>query len=88
MKRDRAAYMRKYRAERKGIQTHHAGDEHLAQPCKVQFADGTWSACDADLLQERITDLEGEVARLKRELAARPAGPTFNSRPSTPVPKR
>jgi hypothetical protein len=34
---------------------------------------------------ERLT---AEVARLKRELAARPVGPAFNSRPFTPVPKK
>jgi len=37
-----------------------------------------------------IAELEAEVARLKRELAARPAREfgTFNSRPFTPVPKK
>jgi hypothetical protein len=34
-----------------------------------------------------VADLEAEVARLKRELASRPVGPAFNSRPFTPVPK-
>jgi len=39
--------------------------------------------------QDRIRVLEAEIARLKRELAARPiAGPAFNSKPFTPVPKR
>ena len=64
-KRDRAAYMRHYRARGRA-------DEPINQSPSV-----------------RIAELEAEVARLKRLLAARPIqpGPTFNSRPFTPVPK-
>jgi hypothetical protein len=65
-KRDRAAYMRDYRA--RGRAGEPIGDRQTI----------------------RIAELEEEVARLKRELAKPPiqAGPTFNSRPFTPVPKK
>jgi hypothetical protein len=42
-------------------------------------------------LRAHILDLEEEVRHLKAELAKRPGpsvGPSFNSRPFTPVPKR
>jgi hypothetical protein len=66
--RDRAAYMRDYRARQRARTI----DEPLVKRQAI-----------------RIAELEDEVRRLKRELAARlPVGPAFNSRPFTPVPKR
>ena len=69
-KRDRAEYMRAYRAKRQltaeGLQTAPGG------------------------MLRRISELEEEVRRLKRELASRPApvqAHAFNSRPFRPVPK-
>lgn len=74
MGRDRAAYMREYRRRQK------AGRE-----TKIIEDYGSVSLAAAE---SRIHELEAEVARLKRELAARPSGPAFNSKPFTPVPKR
>lgn len=59
MGRDRAAYMRAYRAKRLSPQTIEA--RHLATEYVVLSNDQA----------DRIRDLEAEVARLKRELATR-----------------
>ena len=84
MGRDRAAYMRDYRAR----QRDRTVDKPLVQRQAI-----------------RIAELEDEIARLKRELAARPIAspysvtstgaseisrprdPAFNSHPFRPVPK-
>ena len=80
MSRNRAAYMREYRAKRKAERYVPKADTD--DPTKpdiwIQRAFAA-SAC--------IRDLEAEVARLKRELAARPTPGGFNTRPFTPVPK-
>ena len=84
MGRDRAAYMREYRAKRRSDGAR-----------RVEAVDSLLDRTEARLrrtevapLLDRITDLEKEVARLKRELASRPvSGPSFNSRPFSPVPK-
>jgi hypothetical protein len=74
MGRDRAAYMRDYRARRGG------GVEAPADPTLPQ-------------LLAKIEELEGEVHRLKQQLAARSASlppprlGSFNSQPFSPVPK-
>ena len=75
MKRDRAAYMRKYRARRK---------EDLRLLLDVMIPAGMEQ--DA----QRIAELEEEVRHLKAELAKRPVAPDrqFNTRPFTPVPKK
>jgi hypothetical protein len=89
MGRDRAAYMREYRAKKREIVAHHAGETHLTQPCKVQHPDGSWSECDIHMLQRLNAELEAEVRHLKAELARRPPEiRPFNSRPFTPVPKK
>jgi len=74
----RAAYMRDYRAKRK-------------TPAPVSGLD---FAVDLARAEDRIRELEAEVARLKRELAARPMAPTerglpIGARPHEfrPVPK-
>ena len=84
MKRDRAAYMRDYRA------TKQTEDATQIEPSRLK--------------DERIAELEADLAHLKRALAAARAaqpvmtnaisedsGPigrgTFNSRPFTPAPK-
>jgi hypothetical protein len=73
MGRDRAAYMRDYRAKRRQSATI-TGD--LSDPF------------GQEMMRLRVLQLEDEIARLKRELAARPpAGPSFNSKPFRPVPK-
>lgn len=73
MGRDRAAYMREYRARQRVDQI----EVMAGEMCQN---DTTYMA--------RIVELEAEVARLKRELAGRPAaGPSFNSRPFSPAPK-
>jgi uncharacterized small protein (DUF1192 family) len=74
MSRDRAAYMREYRKRRRRETV-----MNTTMP-----AQAVRELIDA---QDRIRDLEAEVARLKRELALRPAGPAFNSRPFRPVPQ-
>ena len=72
MGRDRAAYMREYRARL--AEGREAGDRIIA--------DG-WAAAEA-----RIRELEEEVRRLKRELAARPDNPVQAAwSHSTPAPK-
>lgn len=89
MKRDRAAYMREYRAKRKlraGIlATFDVTESDLAG----LDSDGYGAARDQATKDraEFVKHLEAEVARLTRELATRPVGPTFSSRPFTPVPK-
>jgi uncharacterized small protein (DUF1192 family) len=71
-----AEYMREYRARKKAAHE----DYDAAKPTIGRIK----SEC-----HDRIAELEAEVARLKRELAARTTvGPAFNSRPFTPVPKR
>ncbi len=70
-KRDRAAYMRRYRANERGV---------TDSPPPRELHDWPWA-------EGRIRDLEEEVARLKRELAARTTGPSFNSRGFHPAPK-
>lgn len=78
MKRDRAAYMREYRKRQRRETV-----MNTTMP-----AQAVRELIDA---QDRIRELEAEVARLKRELAGRPApGLTlrsYSSRPFTPVPK-
>lgn len=71
MGRDRAAYMREYRKRK-------------ADP-PPDWADTT--AGVAAVAAKHILALEEEIHRLKRELAARPVEPSFNSRPFRPVPK-
>jgi uncharacterized small protein (DUF1192 family) len=66
--------MREYRAKRRSEHEHYDAMKPLIGQIKTEAS-------------ERIRALEAEVARLKRELAARPAESTFNSRPFTPVPK-
>jgi len=73
MGRDRAAYMREYRARRKDA--------------RLRYGNGD-GADEIARLQGLIAEMSEEVARLKRELAGRPTAPAFNSRPFTPVPKR
>ena len=75
MGRERADYMREYRRRQKAVHE----DYDAAKPTIGRIK----SEC-----HERITALEAEVARLKRELAARPQAHVFNSRPFTPVPKK
>jgi hypothetical protein len=74
MGRDRAAYMREYRRRQRRETV-----MNTTMP-----AQAVRELIDA---QDRIRELEAEVARLKRELAGRPVGPPFNSKPFTPVPK-
>jgi hypothetical protein len=93
MKRDRAAYMREYRASKKAAHERYDEAKPLIGHLKTL----------AHEQAERIVELEAEVARLKRDLALHPTewplpphlDPTvavpavrFNSRPFTPVPKR
>jgi polyhydroxyalkanoate synthesis regulator phasin len=77
MSRDRAAYMRDYRAK----QRQREGDM-LGSIARL-YGDRELVVPELRATHQRIDELEAEVARLKRELAARP----FNSRPFTPVPK-
>jgi hypothetical protein len=79
MGRDRAAYMRDYRAR-------HRAEREPAAPKAER---------DADLVValQQIMQLEAEVRHLKAELARRslsslPTTHQFNSRPFTPVPKK
>ena len=73
----RAAYMREYRARRQM--------EASFGPTLTAAITGNYVR--VPIVDERIANLEAEVARLKRELAARPVGPSFNAKPFTPVPK-
>lgn len=78
MGRDRAAYMREYRARQR--REHVDYDALKPEIGRIKTEAG-----------ERIRALEDEVARLKRELAARPTVPSqhaFNSKPFRPVPKK
>jgi len=72
MSRDRAAYMRAYRARRKVAQ--------------IRYGNGD-GADEIARLQGMLVEANDEIGRLKRELAQRPAAPSFNSRPFRPVPK-
>ena len=75
MSRDRAAYMREYRKRQRR--------ETIMNT--TMPAEAVRQLTDA---QDRIRELEAEVARLKRELTSRPmAGPSFNSRGFHPAPK-
>lgn len=78
-----AAYMAEYRRKRK-----------LGLVVPDQSNQVTTPVVGSDLTaQDRIRELEGEVHRLKAELAQRPPGPpgplghAYSSRPFTPVPK-
>ena len=78
MSRDRAAYMRDYRARKRPID----------DPAYLRSDIEDWRR-QVIKKEGRIIELEAEVAQLKRELAGRPiAGPSFNSRPFTPAPKK
>jgi uncharacterized small protein (DUF1192 family) len=81
MKRDRAVYMREYRA-RKRIADLPAAEAPDALQASVRSL--IWH-------QERIEELQEEVRHLKAELAKRPSqlvySERFNTRPFTPVPK-
>ena len=96
MGRDRAAYMRQYRARKKRIRELAAlGDEQSDEVLTKVFdmsntrgrIDAAFTIVKADI---RIAELEEEVRYLKTELAKRatPAIRPFNSRPFTPVPKK
>lgn len=96
MSRDRAAYMRDYRARKKRIKELAAlGEEQSEEVLTKVFdmkdtrgrIDAAFAIVKADI---RIAELEEEVRHLKTELAQRPVTPDirpFNSRPFTPVPK-
>ena len=75
-----AEYMREYRARKKA-----------AKVVDLTTVGGRVEATfDLVRANVRIAELEAEVARLKRELASRPApvqAHSFNSRPFRPVPK-
>jgi predicted nucleic acid-binding Zn-ribbon protein len=73
MGRDRAAYMRDYRARRKDARIRYGNGDGADEIAKLQGA---------------LAAANDEIARLKRELAAKPSLGTFNSRPFTPVPKK
>jgi hypothetical protein len=86
MSRDRAAYMREYRARVKTRTTDMRTTEGRME--------AAFDLIKADL---RIAELEGEVKYLKAELVKRPFAQgivdergqdRFNTRPFTPVPKR
>ena len=72
MSRDRAAYMRAYRAKRKGQEPIHMtpGMRAVADGFAIQQA------------HERIAELEEEVRHLKAELAKRPANGEVQRRPA------
>lgn len=88
MERNRAEYMRAYRAAKRG-------ETPNVSPLRDTADSGSAA------LVKRIAELEDEVAHLKRELAKRPSllpepvrasletygSPGFNTRPFTPVPK-
>lgn len=88
MSRDRAAYMREYRARQKAREG-------------ILIGDLIGTDADLDAANERIRELEEEIRHLKAELAKRPlrthtghrdgnpgaASDRFNTRPFTPVPK-
>lgn len=77
MTRDRAAYMREYRARRTARALALNEDQDVAM-------------AEEGFAQHRIAELE-EVRHLKAELAQRPAVTDirpFNTRPFTPVPKK
>lgn len=77
MKRDRAAYMREYRARVKVRTT-----DMRTTGGRIEAA---FDLIKADV---RIAELEAEVRHLKAELAKRPVAHAYSSRPFTPVPKR
>ena len=75
MGRDRAAYMREYRQRRKDARIRYGNGDGADEIAKLQGA---------------LAAANDEIARLKRELASRPAPTlgTFNTRQFTSVPKR
>jgi hypothetical protein len=88
MGRDRAAYMRDYRARQRAKRAedvyHVLDDLERMKP-----------RSGSDFAAHRIAELEEDVRHLKAELAKRPRpfspevmAQTFNSRPFTPVPKQ
>jgi hypothetical protein len=84
VKRDRAAYMREYRARKRGlppvtvsISPRESATEEYTAPDLIDMV---------RQLSDRIAELANEVARLRRELAAGPVD-RYSTRPFTPVPK-
>ena len=82
MGRDRAAYMREYRARKRVVR-------HINEQTGVRLPSAFPLKESIDWREDRIRSLEAEVRYLKAELAKRPPDlRPFNSRPFTSVPKR